>query len=110
MFAKTKIKILDKFNQEHFYEIGEVIKEKINQAELQRLIDIGAIEDDNILSETEEIVFLTEEDLKRMQSKQKIVEYANSIGLELNIELKKDDLISNIIVYTDEMLNKEGLL
>lgn len=71
---------------------------------------IGAVNSNDILSETEEITFLTEEELKRIQSKQKIVEYANSIGLELNVELKKDDLISNIIVYTEEMLDKEGLL
>ncbi len=62
---------------------------------------------DSILSDNE--FYLSEDEIKKMKSKQELVDYAASIGLEgMDTDMKKDDLVDAILNFIEENSEEES--
>lgn len=106
MIALTKIR-----SHVRSYKRGDVLGEEFTQDDIKRLVRLKAVEgtDYNFDAETaffgvETTAFLTETELHKISSKVKLIEYAQSIGLEeLSTEMKREEITDSILNYIEEM-------
>lgn len=78
---------------------GEVVQ--LDEAYEEELIKKGfAIKVEDMQEEKE--TYLSEEQLKKINNKKKLVEYAESIGMEIEEDWKVKELIANILNFQEE--------
>ena len=95
------------------YRPGEKLGPEFSEQDLKRLKRLKGIEgsddyedsDDTFFGNGEPAEFLTEKELNKL-NKAKIVEYAESIGLDgLKVEIPKEDLVTAVLNHTEEIEN-----
>lgn len=98
--------------QEKEYKKGDKLPGTFPKADLERLKKQGFVYsdsdvDDNLeeeafgYNEDEQFNFLSEKELRKL-NKDKLVEYAVTIGLELVVDEPKEQLISTVLNYIEE--------
>mgnify|MGYP001024781140 CR=1 FL=1 len=98
------------------YKPGEIIKEFLSEMDREFLkkhhfITIETEEDSLDIQESEieedfsDITYKDESELKKL-NKDEIVEYAAGIGLELDIDILKNDMIDAVLNYIEEKMEE----
>jgi len=90
------------------YLPGEMLGNEFTDEEISRLKKLKAVVGDyeNRL-EQEKIRFLTEQELEKITSKQKLIDYADQIGIALKIESSKNELVGEILNYIQQLEDQE---
>ena len=108
MIALTRIK-----SHVREYKKGEALGNEFSSEELKRLVRLNVIdgahdvEEDYFFGE-DPTEFLTEEELGKIPNKAKLIEYAQSIGLdELSEKMSREEITSSILNYIEEMEDHE---
>ena len=90
--------------------LGPDTKLELSQEEEKRLVERKIaiyISENRNEEESEEMDYLSEEEIKKMKSKQELIDYAVSIGMEgLNTDMKKEELVNEIENFIDELLEE----
>jgi hypothetical protein len=91
------------------YLPGEVLGKELTPKDIERLVKKKAVEnsdegEDELFGSKKPPVFLTEKELNKLSSKAKLIDYAQSIGLEgLTDKDSKNQLIDSIKNYIEEL-------
>ncbi len=97
------------------YKKGDILGNEFTENDILRFVDMGAVFlrgeasfseanafKENIFKESEEVVFLDEDALRKMRSKSELVEYGESIGVDISENLTKEEMINLLLNYIEE--------